>query len=419
MLTQLVNLKPHQTLLLKGPAEITAQKDGLSALGKPLTIRKPIHVRRGKVMPFETDRASAAKIVIRKDADFWIDTGRVGVKIWRSVIDELFATDSVVKRVVVVGSTDSGKSTLSTYLLNNALSKGLSAGVVDEDVGQGDLAPPGCVGGAILRSPTFDLRDVEAELLGFVGAISPVGVEGVVRREVSLIARRLEASGSSFTVINTDGYIESEGIVFKAKMIHDLNPDAVVCFEDRDEGQTTIFNELSEMCSCSMVLAKHPSYSVKTRSERVVRRISQYQRFLKGKHSFRISLQENRIKFLGQDYYSNVAETSSSNRFVKIDPEGRSLVIELGLIGDIAVIEQLADGEKVVLPASSLNGMFLGLGSADKVLRFGRCIRIRSDFSIDVITDSLAGVDTVFLSLIRLREGLRREDILPIVRSSG
>lgn len=417
MPTRLAYLKPHQTLLLKGPAEITAQKDGLSALGKQLTPRKPIHVRRGKVMPFETDRASAAKIVLRKDADFWIDTRRVGVKIWRSVVDELFAPDSTVKRVVVVGATDSGKSTLSTYLLNIALSKGLSAGVVDEDVGQGDLAPPGCVGGAVLRSRVFDLRDVEAEMLGFVGAISPVGVEGVVRREVSLVAQRLEASGSSFTVINTDGYIESEGIVFKAKMIHDLHPDVVVCFEDQDGGQT-IFNELSKTCGCRLVMAKHPSYSVKTRSERVVRRMSQYQRFLKGERIFRISLQENKIRFLGQDYPRNGADTGSGGKLVKIGSEGRRLVIERGLIGDVAVVEQLVDAEKVVLPASSLNGMLLGLGSADKVLRFGRCVKVRSDFSIDVVTDRVAGVDTVFLSLIRLREGLRREDILPLVRSA-
>ncbi|MCL4437322.1 MAG: hypothetical protein M1387_11510 [Thaumarchaeota archaeon] len=403
---------------MKGPAEITAQKDGLSALGKPLATRKPTWVRRGKVMPFETSGASAAKIVLKKEADFWIDTGRVGVKIWRSVADELFAPNTVVKRVVVVGATDSGKSTLSTYLLNTALSKGLSAGVVDEDVGQGDLAPPGCVGGAVLQTHVFDLRDVEADLLGFVGAISPVGVEDVVRKEVSLVAQRLEASGSSFTVINTDGYISSEGVVFKAKMINDLHPDAVVCFEDHDGGQT-IFNELSGMCGYTMVLAKHPSYSVKTRSERAVRRMSQYHRFLKGEHSFRIPLQENRIRFLGQDYHSNAAETGSSNRFAKIGSAGRSLVIERGLVGDVAVVEQIADAEKVVLPASSLNGMLLGLGSADRVLRFGRCVRVRSDFSVDVVTESVAGVNTVFLSLIRLREGLRREDILPIARSTG
>ena len=88
------------------------------------------------------------------------------------------------------------------------------------------------------------------------------------------------------------------------------------------------------------------------------------------------------------------------------------------MIGDVAVVEQLVDAEKVVLPASSLNGMLLGLGSAGRVLRFGRCVKVRSDFSIDVVTDSVAGVDTVFLSLIRLREGLRREDILPLVRSA-
>ncbi len=368
-------------------------------------------------MPFETDRISAAKIALRKDGDFWINAGRVGVKIWRNVIDDLFAPDDAVRRVIVVGATDSGKSTLSTYLLNTAILRGLSAGVVDEDVGQGDLAPPGCVGGAVLQSPVFDLRDVEAELLGFVGAISPKGVEDIIRKEVSAVAQKLETSGSRFTVINTDGYVASEGVVFKAKMIRELNPDAVVCFEDQN-GSQTLFNKLSEMCGCSMVLAKRPSYSVKTSSERMTRRISQYRRFLRGEQIFRISLQERSIRFLGQNYDNNGAETNSSS-FVKIGAEGRRLVLQRDLVGDVAVIGQSANCENATIPTSSLNGMFLGLGSADRVSRFGHCVKVHSNFSIDVLTETIADVDTVFLSLIRLREGLGREDILPIARSTG
>jgi polynucleotide 5'-hydroxyl-kinase GRC3/NOL9 len=404
--------------MLKGPAEITSLKDSLTALGKPLAKQESIHVRRGKVMPFETSATSStAKIVLRKNADFWMDTGWVGVKIWWSLINELFYPTLKAKQVIIVGATDSGKSTLSTYLLNTALSKGLSAAVVDEDVGQGDLAPPGCVGGAALQTPVFDLRDVKSDLLGFVGAISPSGVEDIVRKEVSLVARRLKASGSSFTVINTDGYIASEGVTFKARMIQDLNPDAVVCFEDQNRDQL-LFNKLRAICDCDVVLAKRPSYSVKSSSERAVRRMSQYRRFLRGEQRLRISLQEKKLRFLGHDYSSNSAETNSNTGlFMKIGAEGRRLILQQNLVDDVAVIEHLADGETTVLPTSSLNGMFLGLGSAETV-KFGRCVKIHSDFSIDVLTDIAADVGTVFLSIIRLRKGLRREAILPIVKSA-
>lgn len=411
MFTRLIELKPRQILLLKGPAEITGHGDGLTALGKPLRKGESTRIRRDKIMPFEADRETMARITLRGGADYLIRTGRFGISIWRSVADRVFAPDADCRRVMIVGATDAGKSTLSTYLLNTALWSGRAAGVIDEDVGQGDLAPPGCVGGAVLRRSVFDLRDLEADFFGFVGAISPRGVEGVVRKAVCGIGRRLDALSVDFTVVNTDGYVASEGVFFKVGLIRSIDPDVVVCFENPDEGKV-LYERLREVCDCPLVLAERPAYSVKSVSERVRRRMSQYRRFLKGGRRFRVDLRGLGLWFMGRAYRRHAAADRGSG-VVKIGSDGGRLIIRPRSSDDLVVI---SGGGNVVLPFSSLEDMFVGLGSVDSVSRFGRCVRVYPDFTADLLTDSLSGVDTVFFSLIRLRHGLRREEVLPVVK---
>lgn len=55
--------------------------------------------------------------------------------------------------VVLVGPTDSGKTTLSKILLNYATRKGHSPVFVDLDIGQGSITVPGMVAAVGLEQP--------------------------------------------------------------------------------------------------------------------------------------------------------------------------------------------------------------------------------------------------------------------------
>ncbi|MFQ6134784.1 MAG: Clp1/GlmU family protein [Nitrososphaerales archaeon] len=415
MFTRLIELNSQQTLLLKGPAEITAERDELTALAKPLKKSESVTIRQGKIMPFETDRVATAKVTLRRGADYLLATGRVGVDIWRSIRDQVFAPDLKCRRVVIVGVTDSGKSTLSTYLLNTALSRGLAVGVIDEDVGQGDLAPPGCIGGKVLREQVFDLRDLEADFFGFVGATSPRGVGSTVLGEVSRVKCRLEGAAVDFYAVNTDGYVAYDGVLSKVGVIREIDPEIVVCLEDLGGGRT-LYNRLREECDCNVVLAVRPEYSVKSVSERAGRRLSQYRRFLRGGQVSCIDLRRVGVSFLGRSYPLNM-EVRGGSEVVRGDGSGNRLVFRARSLGYVEVIEG-SWGSRVVLGLYSLRGMFVGLGSAGEASRLGRCVEVHSDFTVDVLTDSTAGVDTLFLSLIRLRQDIRREYTLPVVKTS-
>ncbi len=366
-------------------------------------------------MPFETDHVATAKVAFRRGADYLLASGRVGVGIWRSVRDLMFAPDCGGEKVVIVGATDSGKSTLSTYLLNTALSQGLAVGVIDEDVGQGDLAPPGCVGGKVLREQIFDLRDVEADFFGFVGITSPRGVGSVVLGEVSRVRRRLEEGAAvDFCVVNTDGYMAYDGVLSKVEVIREVDPDFVVCFEDMGGGRV-LYDRLTGLCDCDVVLAARPEYSVKSVSERAGRRMSQYHRFLRGEQTSCMDLKRVGVSFLGRSYPLNIEPTGGSE-VVRGDDSGNRLIFSARSLGYVEVIEE-GRGSRVVLSLDALRGMFVGLGSAGEPSRFGRCVEVHPDFTVDISTDSMAGVNTLFLSLIRLRGDMRREYTLPVVKA--
>jgi polynucleotide 5'-hydroxyl-kinase GRC3/NOL9 len=77
---------------------------------------------------------------------------------------------------MLAGGSDTGKSTLSTYLANVALAHGARPCMIDGDIGQGDLAPPAAIGAAALFRQVTDLREVSSSMFEFVGSISPAGV---------------------------------------------------------------------------------------------------------------------------------------------------------------------------------------------------------------------------------------------------
>ncbi len=380
----------------------------LTALAKPLKPSESTVVHRGKILPFETDSTAKVKLTLRGGADYLLGTEGVGVGIWRSVVRRVFAEEARCRRVVVVGATDSGKSTLSTYLLNTALSRGLVVGVIDEDVGQGDLAPPGCIGGKILQEQVFDLRSMEADFFGFVGAISPRGVGAVVLREVEKVRRRVEDAALDFYVVNTDGYVAHEGLLLKAEIIRVVNPDVVVCFEDMG-GDRVLYDRLREECDADFVLARRPTYSVKTVADRVRRRMSQYRRFLKGGQRFKVDLRWGGVFFLGRHYRFNVE--AGGSKIVKRDDAGNRLIIR---VNHPDYVERVKEDGAVTLSLSSLEGMFVGLGSAGEVSRFGVFGEVNRDFTVDVVAETVHGVDTLFLSLVRLRPDMRGEYALPV-----
>jgi len=75
--------------------------------------------------------------------------------------------------VEVLEGVDTGKSGLTTYLMNRLLGEGFRVGVIDTDIGQSDIGPPTTMGLALPDREYPLLTMLRPQALYFVGLTSP------------------------------------------------------------------------------------------------------------------------------------------------------------------------------------------------------------------------------------------------------
>ncbi|XP_052197660.1 protein CLP1 homolog isoform X1 [Diospyros lotus] len=140
-------------------------------------------------------------------------------------------------RVIVVGPTDSGKSTLSRMLLSWAAKQGWKPTFVDLDIGQGSITIPGCIAATPIEMPIDPVEGIPLEmpLVYFYGHTSP-GVNAelykVVAKELAQTLERQFAgnaeSRAAGMVINTMGWIEGVGYELLLHAIDTFNANVVL-----------------------------------------------------------------------------------------------------------------------------------------------------------------------------------------------
>ena len=124
------------------------------------------------------------------------------------------------RRILIVGPSDSGKSTLAAYLYNS----GVVNSIISTDVGQNELYCPAFEALSIPRRPYIPGSMAWDPIAScFVGDVTPRGLEG----RYTLCAVRLSRQSGSF-VVDTDGWVTDEGLELKASLSLALGSDAVV-----------------------------------------------------------------------------------------------------------------------------------------------------------------------------------------------
>jgi len=369
-----INLSSHGVLLVKGPASVICEGN-VFVLGMDAS-QKEVNVRAGKVLPFEASGYSKARIRLGRRGNYRVvRDSNVGTSIWKDVASRVAMQRP--NRIMMIGANDTGKSTLATYLSNIAIANGLKVSIVDGDVGQGDLAPPGCIGAAKIVEQFLDLRNVNAEHYSFIGATSPRRVEYLVIKSVKDIVHKLSA-GSDICIVNTDGYIDEYGIDYKIELIRALRPDLIVYL-----GHPAKARRLLDEFKDRIMHVDAPERVSKTHGEREKRRLEQYKRFLENASEITFGIQSKKFGLVGRSYNMILADN----------------LFRLG---------------SAKFPARFLNGMFVGLSSAGNVKGFG--IIVKAAYGrMTVRTPYQGGFDTVLLSNVRLSRDIRHEYKIPLV----
>jgi polynucleotide 5'-hydroxyl-kinase GRC3/NOL9 len=357
--------------MVKGPARVFV-KGACHVLGSDVS-GQIVKVRSGKALPFEprnqfcrlhAQLGYGAKL-------WWADPKQAGISMWRTLSEQvltLAANKKANTTVMLVGDTDTGKSTLSIYLANMAIRNGLIPSIIDGDIGQGDLAPPTAIGAAVLSKQLVDLRDVNASQFEFIGGISPIGFESLIAKKLRSILDRIRTSSlTNICIVNTDGYVRNSGLQYKAMIAEELQPDAVICLGENVE----LFERQRQhkAVSYQILCARRSSHVYKSRFERLNRRLDQFLRFVG--HGSSIAKLSN-IKF---DYMNELF--SPTDLFNQPPSKWR-------------------------LETESMRGMFVGLGSNGSVIGFGVIINVDLGNNIIHMQTNINSFDTTFLSNLRL-----------------
>ena len=94
----------------------------------------------------------------------------IAPKEWHALLDVLEKERGIA---IILGATDTGKSTLAKFLIFNLCKRGLKVALVDADIGQSFLGPPTTIGFAVFKSdPNWEVILSPPEIF-FAPAYSP------------------------------------------------------------------------------------------------------------------------------------------------------------------------------------------------------------------------------------------------------
>jgi len=135
---------------------------------------------------------------------------------------------------LLIGATDSGKSTLAKYLVEKLIRENIKVSVVDADIGQSTLGLPGTISMRVF-SDEKDIENFRFERMFFVGSTNPAKRISMVidgsKRMVDFCKEK-----SEIIIVDTTGLISGEiGRALKIGKIRAIKPEHIIAVQRNDE----------------------------------------------------------------------------------------------------------------------------------------------------------------------------------------
>ena len=421
-------IKKGKTILIDGPACVALQFGSMRSFGALIKAGDHFVVRWGKRIPFEAIEDSQIEILLGNSASFSIIDEDPIPQSWKDAANRILATDGSIT-VAVLGGVDSGKTSFCTYLVNIGLNGGRSVALVDGDLGQSDVGPPGTLGLSFVRRSVIDLVNLPLDDAVFIGNTSPYNVIDKIISGLLKLKCEAEKKGSNLIIVNTDGWVDgAEAIKYKYQLISSLKPKFTVVLQG-DGSLNPLINSLMNVETHLLAVETPKNVKKRDREMRRIIRETLYKRYLKDAKVRTIPL--SWIKMYGNLEISGRVDQTLKRRLEEII--GNKLVYcESSQSSIILVLKEgllLSEDEKLKI-ASEFNrpvrvicegeerGLLVSLeGSEGKFLGIGIINSIEYDRGIlKVYTNVDETVSRVCVGQIRLSEkGSEIESHLKVV----
>ena len=137
---------------------------------------------------------------------------------------------------ILLGATDTGKSTLAQFLISHLCRRGLKVGLVDADIGQSFLGPPAAIGLSVFKShPDWEVILSTPEIF-FVGSTTPEGHFPIHLKGVKRMVDKVSSYGPDVILVDTTGFVLGEaGKELKRRKIDLILPRFILALQKDDE----------------------------------------------------------------------------------------------------------------------------------------------------------------------------------------
>src|SRR4030042_139537 len=128
----------------------------------------------------------------------------IAPKEWHALLDVLEKERGIA---IILGATDTGKSTLAKFLIFNLCQRGLKVALIDADIGQSFLGPPTTIGLAVFKSdPDWQLLLSPPEIF-FVGSVTPEGHFPIHLKGIKRMVDKAPSHGADLIIVDSTGFV--------------------------------------------------------------------------------------------------------------------------------------------------------------------------------------------------------------------
>lgn len=327
-------------------------------------------------------------------------------------------------RVLLVGATDTGKTTFARQAVAALSAAGRSVGLVDADLGQSELGPPGTIGAVFVppgaAGETRSLRDLPLAAGYFIGATSPARHLLETSAGLHRVTETLRSRSPDLVLIDTGGLIPGRiGAILTRQFAELTQPQAIVAFQRGSESEPALAAFAHLKIPLIWRVSPGPEVGRKPPAMRQTRRAARFAAALEG--ASEITLSWDDIALLGTRLgsgtplaYHQAQFAAQSLRLPVLHAEqgheGLYLVVN-GERWDMAGLGTIEGHFRVrdvlVVPAKKFARLLVGLVSADgALLDIGLIARI--DFAKRTLTlltpcRRPAAIAQVWCGILRLR----------------
>jgi polynucleotide 5'-hydroxyl-kinase GRC3/NOL9 len=203
----------------------------------------------------------------------------IGPEEWHALLDALEKEKGIA---IILGATDTGKSTLAKFLIFNLCKRGLMVGLVDADIGQSFLGPPTTIDFAVFKSdPNWELVLSPPDIF-FVGSTTPEGYFPIHLKGTKRMADKAHSSGADVIIVDTTGFILGEaGKELKRRKIDLLSPKFLIALQKSNEIEPLLEFYQETPLYKIIRLPLSPQVKPRTMEERRFNRTNKFQEYFK------------------------------------------------------------------------------------------------------------------------------------------